>query len=196
LRILSATRRCSSSLDICWASKSAAQLIFSIENWQEVCRKRRKRRLPLANYIEWKREPLPVSTVAQFYRTTNKSRVDHQNIIAPCSVLPILLLRAPGSGFSCSVLRAPESPAPCSGLRILLLRAPGSRFSYSVLRILLLRAPCSVPVEPETVQFSSELYCQAWNWLEDLNMPRVSDLQRFMGQSQVLAMAGGESIMS
>jgi hypothetical protein len=30
-RILSATRRCSFSLKICWASKSAAQLIFSIE---------------------------------------------------------------------------------------------------------------------------------------------------------------------
>jgi hypothetical protein len=31
-RILSATRRCSFSLEICWASKPAAQLIFSIEN--------------------------------------------------------------------------------------------------------------------------------------------------------------------
>jgi hypothetical protein len=31
-RTLSATRRCSFSLEICWASKSAAQLIFSIEN--------------------------------------------------------------------------------------------------------------------------------------------------------------------
>ncbi len=32
-RILSATRRCSFSLEICWASKSTAQLIFSIENF-------------------------------------------------------------------------------------------------------------------------------------------------------------------
>jgi hypothetical protein len=45
-RILLATRKCSFSLKICWAFKSAAQLIFSIENLK--LKKKKKKKSPPA----------------------------------------------------------------------------------------------------------------------------------------------------